>query len=276
MSLPRVTAILGLGLMGGSIARDLAARGALVLGHDAREDALAAAIAEGIVQGALDDRLEGLAAADLVVLATPVVDAVALLEQVAPRLAEGAVVTDLGSTKVAIARRATELGIGHRFVGSHPLTGDHRSGWAASRPGLYADVPVFLCPTPVSSPEARAKIAAFWAALGATLHEIEPEHHDYRMAWVSHLPQVASTSVAAALSTAGFGPADLGPGGRDVTRLAASSAEMWSAIALANADPLRHAVETLQARLATFLHALDQTDAEALRDFFQGGREWSA
>jgi prephenate dehydrogenase len=267
------TAIIGLGLMGGSLARELAERGVPVLAYDLTSAVVSAAVAEGVVGVALDDNLEGVAGAEVVVIATPVDAALTMLARLVPHLSEQAVVTDLGSTKRAISARAEQLGIGERFVGSHPLAGDHRSGWVASRLGLFESVPVFLCPTTLTTPGTMARIDEFWARLGAERRTIAPAEHDRRMAWVSHLPQVASSLLAASVGQAGFLNSDLGPAGREMTRLAASSPAMWSAISLANADYLEAAVLELQYHLDEFRKALETRISDALREFFRAAGE---
>lgn len=268
-------AVLGLGLMGGSLARDLAALGAEVRGHDRDPAASRAALAAGVIRGEIPPSLEGLEEAELVVIAAPVRESVSLLEALAPRLSPGSVVTDLGSTKRSIERAATRAGVADRFVGSHPLAGDHRSGWAASREGLFAGARVYLCPTALTSPGALERVTELWLRLGARPEAIGAEEHDRRLAWTSHLPQAASSALALALAGAGHGPGSLGPGGRDATRLAGSSPEVWSSICLDNADAIESAVGGLLEELAGLREALRGRDARALESFFAEARAWS-
>jgi len=119
-------AVIGLGLIGGSIARELAARGTRVSGFDENRDALEAAIDDGVVSDALDASFEGLRSADLIVIAVPVDIASELLARVAPRTTAPALITDVGSTKARIVATAERLGLGQCFVGSHPIACDHR------------------------------------------------------------------------------------------------------------------------------------------------------
>lgn len=275
MSTAPTVAVIGLGLIGGSLARDLAALGWHVLGWDLDPETLARALTDGVVRQALGPRLEGLDGAAVAVLATPV-DAVApLLPSVARWLRDDAVVTDTGSTKAHIVAAAVATGLGPRFVGSHPLAGDHRSGWDATRAGLFIDAVVHLCAPPGCHAGAIARVESLWTSVGARCVHTEAGAHDALMAWVSHLPQVAASAVAAALARAGHGPTDLGRGGRDVTRLAGSSPAMWSAIARANAAPLGESVRALRAELADFEAALGSGDDDALRRWFARGREWA-
>ena len=121
-------AVIGLGLIGGSIARELASRGVHVRGFDAQPHELHAATRAGVVHEALDASLSGVAGAELIVIAVPVDAAVDVLARVAANAADATLITDVGSTKARIVDAATTLGVGHAFVGSHPIAGDHRSG----------------------------------------------------------------------------------------------------------------------------------------------------
>lgn len=266
-------AVIGLGLIGGSVARELTARGVRVLGYDRDEDTLREAAEEGGIQGTLPSGLSGVAGVDLVVLAVPVTAAPRVLERLAAHAGE-APVTDVGSTKASVARAALALRLGERFVGSHPLAGDHRAGWGASRLGLFEGARVFLTPTPASTRPALERVQELWRELGAHTEVVDAEVHDRRLAAISHLPQALSTALAATLASGGWGRGALGPGGRDATRLAGSSPEMWTSIAMDNAPYLSAAVAEVEARLAALRTALDQGDEGELRRFFETGSRW--
>lgn len=275
MTGPRAAAVLGLGLMGGSLARDLAARGWRVLGWDRDASAVESAHREGVVHAGLADGFGGIGDADLVVLAVPVAAAASVLEAVRAHLDRARLVTDLGSTKRSIVAAAEALGVGERFVGSHPLTGSHRSGWEAARAGMFGGARVYLCPTRTTSDAAMAMAAELWTSLGARTEVVDAAEHDWRLAWTSHLPQAASTALARTLAANGFARSELGPGGRDVTRLAGSSPESWTGIALDNAKALIEAVSAMEAELRDLREALAARDEDAVRRFFARGREWA-
>jgi prephenate dehydrogenase len=210
----------------------------------------------------------GLGDADAVVLAVPVLAAPALLRRLAPRLGAVPLVTDVGSTKRSIVAAAEAAGLGARFVGSHPLAGDHRSGWGASRAGLFAGARVYLTPGPSSAPEALAACRALWTALGALPEVTDAEAHDRLLAWSSHLPQAVSSALALALARAGVPREALGPGGRDVTRLAGSSPGLWAQVAADNADALLPALDGMEAALRELREGVERGDPAALRDWF--------
>lgn len=268
-------AVVGLGLIGGSLARELAARGVRVLGYDRDPAALHGAVEGGVVHAVLEESLEGVKEADLLVIAVPVAAAPGVLATALPHLGSVRLVADVGSTKQAVVRAAEALGIGERFVGSHPLAGDHRSGWSASRMGLFQGARVYLSPTPSTAEPALELARQLWIGLGAEPELLDAEPHDRRLAWTSHLPQAASTALALALASAGIAPSDLGPGGRDITRLSGSSPEMWTGIALENAAALSGAIEAFEERLRELRAALTRGDEQAVHRFFEAGRQWS-
>jgi prephenate dehydrogenase len=274
MSVCESAAIIGLGLVGGSIARDLAARGVRVSGFDAHDGHLGKALSEGIVHTALDASLSGLMDADLVVIAVPVDEAVDLLERIGGFEIRARLITDVGSTKARIVATASSAGLGNRFVGAHPMAGGHRSGWDASSSGLFDGARVYLCPAAEATDEALDLARALWESLGARPTCLDAAEHDRMLAWTSHLPHVASTAVALALSRVGFGRQDLGPGGRDITRLAGSSPAMWTAIARENAKEIDAALAAAEDEIASFRRALAALDTHALRERFATAREW--
>jgi prephenate dehydrogenase len=268
-------AVAGLGLIGGSMARDLAAAGVRVLGWDRDAAAVDAALAEGVVSAALGPGFEGLEEADVLLVAVPVGAAAAVLEAALPRLGRARLVTDAGSTKASIVAAAERLGLGDRFVGAHPLAGDHRAGWAASRTGLFAGATIYLCPTRRSSAAATSLARELWSAIGGVPVEVGAEEHDRLLAWTSHLPQVVSTALAGALAAHGITRDALGPGGRDVTRLAASPADLWSDILRDNRAQVVEALRAFEDQVRSILTSIDDGDPQAIRTAFQSARVWS-
>jgi prephenate dehydrogenase len=272
-SIERV-AIVGLGLMGGSLARALAARDVRVLGYDSFPDSLDAAEGEGIVHERLGAQLNGIEGADVVIFALPVDATMALLPRVAPRLGQAQLVMDVASTKRSIVHVADSLGLGARYVGAHPLTGSHRSGWRASRANLFDDARVFLCPTPSTSDESLRLAESFWRALRSGVEVLDAAVHDEQMSWRSHLPQVLSTTLALTLRDAGVQRSALGPGGRDMTRLAGSSPSLWMSIVQDNTAALVHSLVAMEDQLRTFRESLQRADGEQTRELLVHARDW--
>jgi len=270
----RSAGIIGLGLIGGSIARDLSALGVRVLAYDRDSATIDLARAEGIVDEPLDASLAGLQSAEIVVVAVPVSSLRTVLAAL-PALQRARLITDVGSTKRSALQAAESLGIGERFVGSHPMTGDHRSGWRASRAGLFDSARVYLCRSQHTRGDALVLAQELWQVLGARPEEISADAHDRLLAYASHLPQAVATALALALDGAGVSRAALGPGGRDATRLAGGSVDMWTAIARDNADALLPAIGALETQLQRLREAFSGGDETAIRDLFGGARAWS-
>jgi prephenate dehydrogenase len=268
-------AILGLGLVGGSLARDLAASGVTVWGFDVDSDATRHAFRTGVISKVVDSRLRALEDARTIVLAVPVDEALTLLEQAAPHLRRAALITDVGSTKRRIVQRASALGLASRFVGSHPMAGDHRAGWHASRRGLFEGARVDLCRTPDTSAAVWKRARALWRAVGAKPTERDAAMHDAEMALSSHLPQLLSLALAGTLASRAIERRRLGSGGKEMTRMAASSVEMWAAILDDNAVPVLDALETCLAQLGALRGAVERHDRRAVAEAFSAARAWS-
>lgn len=265
--------IIGLGLIGGSLALDLTRAGWRVTGSDRDPASLRAAIDAGAVQAELGDDPGAL---DLIVIAVPVLSALPIVRRLGDRIPEeaGTVVTDVGSTKRSVIAAAVAAGLGRRFVGGHPMAGHDRSGWSAARPGLFRDVRVWLSAAPDAADAAVRRVETLWTAVGGRTRRIDAVAHDQRMALVSHLPQVAASALAAVVATAGAGRDDLGPGGRDATRLAGSDPELWSDILLDNSPEILPAITALIDRLRALQHGIEAADEGAVLGWLQAGRSW--
>lgn len=275
MSMDGPVAILGLGLMGGSLARDLSERGATVWAFDVDASATRHARRSGVIARVIDPGFRALRDAEAVILAVPVDVAPVLLEQASPYLAGAALITDVGSTKRRIVRQAEALGLAATFVGSHPMAGDHRAGWLASRRGLFAGARVDLCRTAGTSPAAWRRARALWRAVGARPAERDAAQHDAEMAFSSHLPHLLSLALAGTLASRGIRRSQLGPGGLEMTRMAASSVEMWAAILDDNAVPVLDALETCLAQLGALRGAVERHDRGAISEAFMAAQAWT-
>ena len=268
-------AILGLGLIGGSIARDLAVRNVRVFGFDTDAQTLSAARRARVISRVVDESLEQLREARMVILAVPVDAAADLLTRAAPFLGNATLITDVGSTKGTIVAHAQALKLGEKFVGSHPLTGDHRSGWTAARRASFLRAKVFVCPTRTSLPATIKLAHAFWRSLGALPVNMAAKTHDAEMAYTSHLPHLLSAALARTLSRANHPRSALGAGGRDATRLASSSPEMWSAIVAANGPNITRALDAYLKELRQLRKAASSGDAAAIHELFTATTAWA-
>lgn len=269
-------AIVGLGLIGGSIA--LATRKAhpavTLVGVDT-----AAVLKEARERGALDiasEQLAIVAGADLVILAAPVRQNVALIGEVSRHVTGATLVTDVGSTKRAIIETAASLKGLLTFVGGHPIAGAASRGLGAARADLFSGRPWVFTPDRETPQDAVARLSAFVSALGAKPHVTSAAEHDRVLAFTSHLPQLTvSTLMRVAGGKAGdSGLALAGPALLDTTRVADSPFGIWEDICLTNADNIRAALDGLIRELALLRSHV--ADPQTLRRVFEEAQMWRA
>ncbi len=278
-------AIIGLGLIGGSMGLALhKARAAQeVVGYDLGRGVSDRARKIGAIDQAHSALADVVRGADLVILATPVGAMWALLQDIAPALSPGAVVTDVASTKSQVINWAEEfLPANISFVGGHPMAGKEVSGVEAADAGLFSNRIYCLTPTTRTHPEAISKVLALIEILGARVRFLEAAEHDGQVAAVSHLPFIASVSlVNTVVADPAWGDAALlaATGFRDASRLAAGSPEMYRDICLTNSAAI---VRKLDDYIAN-LHALRELIAahdEAIDELFtraqQSRMRWQA
>lgn len=274
MSRPEV-GIVGLGLMGGSLARALKASDdppRIRASSLSRED-LDGALSAGVIDHAHDDPADVVSSAELVILATPIDAAAEILRSIRDRIRADAVVTDVVSLKAPLASLAEELGLGPRWVGGHPMTGSERSGFAAARADLFHDATVFLV-RGSSINEAADRVERLWTGVGGRVRWTEADAHDRLMVWASHLPQLLSNALATTLAKEGVDPGDLGPGGRDMTRLAASAPELWEGLLTAAGSREVEALIGLAEEIRDLAETLDEGDAGAVAEYMARTRAW--
>lgn len=266
--------IVGLGLIGGSIA--LAARrlwpAGLVIAVD-HKDVLETAMRLHAIDVAADDLIV-LAEADLVVLAAPVRQNLALLDQLDEHVRQPAVVTDTGSTKRAIMDAARTLPPRFTFIGGHPLGGAAASGLEHARPDLFEGRPWLFTPASDATGDALEKLLAFARAMGAVPRIVGAAAHDRLLAYLSHLPQITASALMQVVGDAvgADGLALAGRGLVDTTRLAASPPEIWKDVAATNQDEIAAALETLIAILQDLRGELDE--GERLGEVFARAARW--
>ncbi len=260
-------AVLGVGLIGGSIGRAARARieDATVVGYDPDKETLAKAVGIRAVDRAAASVAEACEGADLVVCAAPVGGLVALAREALGASGEETVVTDVGSTKREIV---TALGDDPRFIGGHPLAGVETSGVGNAREGLFDGARWYLTPTASSSGVLYDRLQRALADLGARPQAIEAEAHDRLMATVSHLPHVvANVLVSEALAELGRDSErmpEVGPSFRDTTRVAGSNPAIWGDIFASNSEAVAAAIDAVGARLGEAAELIRGGDREAV------------
>lgn len=267
-------AIVGVGLMGGSLGLALRERGLAehVVGIGRREASLAVALQMGSITESSLSLADGVQDAELVVLCTPVQMIVEQAKLVAEHCAPDALITDVGSTKAEIVQNlGTQLARGVRFLGSHPLAGSDRSGPEAAFSSLYQDRLVVLTPTEETPAADVQTLRSFWESVGAYVKEMSAPRHDQAVAMTSHLPHVVAAALSAslpeelnALAASGF---------RDTTRIAAGGAELWRQILLENAENVVEALSAFEAHLSAFRTAIDQRDSARLTELLTQAKE---
>ena len=280
----RRVAIIGLGLIGGSIGLALhkAKAAQHIAGFDLGVGVCAHARKLGVIDQPCSSLADAVQEADLVILATPVGAMRALLQNISGLLAPGAVVTDVASTKAQVITWAEEfLPEGVSFVGGHPMAGKELSGVAASDADLFRQRIYCVTPTPRTNSIAIGKITSLVEILGARLRFLEPAEHDGLVASVSHLPFLASIALMEAVADSPtWGDASLlaSTGFRDVTRLAAGSPEMYRDICLTNSEAITRWLDeyiiTLQ-QLRTRIAVRDKTIGELFTHSQQARQQWS-
>jgi prephenate dehydrogenase len=269
-------AILGLGAMGGSLARALSGLEARprIVGWSPVGAERDAAANTNAVDAAPSAWREAVAGADLVVVAAPLAASCELIEALAAVTPAETTLTDVASLKVPVARVAAEVGVQDRWVGAHPMTGSEGSGFAASRSDLYQGARVWTVAHASAKPRVE-RVSTFWRSVGARPTLIAAEDHDRLMALASHLPQLTSNALASVLSRFDVTPEELGPGGSDMTRLAGSNSAMWRDIFDHASPELLRGLDALAGATARIADLLRRGDLEAITRLMDRTREWS-
>ena len=265
----RRLAVIGVGLLGGSVAKAARAQGIAreVIGIGRDVGRLQAARDDGAIDRATSDLADGVRDADFVLFAAPVRTIEDLLSRAWDAIADDAIVTDVGSSKAAIVRAAESLARRRplAFVGSHPMAGSEKSGYGVARADLFQGALVVVTPTETSQPGAVKSVTTFWEHLGARVTTLEPEAHDVAVASISHLPHLVACALVAAVSREAPGALPIAARGfRDTTRIAAGDPAMWQEIFLANRAPLAEALGAFHRALTELEQLVQRGDAGAL------------
>ena len=272
----RQITIIGTGLIGGSFALALRKRkfAGRIVGCD-REQALKRAKARGVIDIGVVEPTDAVRGSQLVVLATPVLAIVDMIGRLAPLLPAGTLLTDVGSTKAAVAERAASVfgkNADKRFLAGHPMAGKEHSGVDNADADLFENAVWFLTPLPGQNlREGRlAEFTGWIDRIGARIAMLAPADHDRLCAWISHLPQMISTALAAALVEEFGEKAPLLPAGgralQEMTRISASPYSMWRDIAISNKKNLEDALFKVEQRLA---HIRENLATRALAEEFE-------
>ena len=270
-------AILGVGLLGGSIGLALRSRGLCrrVIGVGRRLERLQAAVQRGAVTEISTDLAAAAREAQLIVVCTPVHDVAGFVTDALRDCSPDALVTDVGSTKSRIVAeveqwRRANLTTGGHFVGSHPLAGSEKTGVEYADPDLFVNRAVIVTPTAETPSDSVDAIAVFWRALGGRVRIMTADEHDDSVASISHLPHLVAAVLAAATPTDLL---DLVAGGwRDTTRVASGDVELWRQIFDDNREHVLRRLDHFHSTLADFRRALHEQDDAAIRRLLEAGK----
>jgi prephenate dehydrogenase len=266
-------AIIGVGLIGGSIGLALRQRGLArtVVGIGRTASRLRIAEQVGAVSWATSDVSRGAADADLIVVCTPVGHVADYVRQVSRACRADALITDAGSTKGEICRSlAGKLGGRGTFVGSHPMAGSEKSGPEFADPNLFEDCVTVVTPLEDSAKESVERVEAFWRSLGARVLRMPPEEHDRAVAEISHLPHLVASALAACVEQADLVLA--ATGWRDTTRIASGDVELWRQIFTENRCHVLQSLAKFEKVLSAFRQALEGNDQAELRRLLDAGK----
>jgi cyclohexadieny/prephenate dehydrogenase len=269
-------ALIGIGLIGSSIAREIKDKGLAgsVVVSTRSEATLKRAQELGLGDRYTTSAAEAVKDADLVIVSVPVGASGTVAAEIAPNLKPGAIVTDVGSTKGSvIAQMVPHMPPGVHFIPGHPIAGTEYSGPDAGFIGLFKGRWCILTPLPDTDETAKAKLRTFWETLGSMVDDMDPEHHDKVLAIVSHLPHIIAYNIVGTAddleavtesevikySASGF---------RDFTRLAASDPTMWRDVCLHNKDAILEMLSRFSEDLAYLQRAIRWGDGDKLFDLF--------
>jgi len=271
---------IGLGLIGGSIARSIKkkAPNTKIMAYTTDKYNLAVAHEEGIVNVVLDDVDERLSECDIIFLCTPVGYNSVYLEKIKPFAKKGGIITDVGSTKTAIHELAAKLDMEDMFIGGHPMAGSERGGYENSNDHLLENVYYVISPTEKTSEENIKLMIEFTESIGSIPLVLDYKKHDYTVAAISHLPHVIASSLVnlvhdcdeedhlmKRLAAGGF---------KDITRIASASPVMWEHICTTNEANISLVLEKYIESLQKISAQIKHKEKAAIRDMFESSRKY--
>ncbi len=272
----RRLAIIGVGLIGGSLALALRRTGycAEIVGSSRREGHLQQALNLGVIDRYELDPVSAVRGADMVLLAVPLGAMTSVCEQIRDALDPAAVLTDVGSAKGSVVEAVRQAfgSVPPQFVPGHPIAGNEKSGVEAAFPSLFEGRRVILTPLSDTADQAVRQVGAMWRAAGAIVEELSVAHHDVVLAATSHLPHMLAFGLVDSLAR--MGDSDeifryAAGGFRDFTRIASSDPVMWRDVCLSNRTAILEVMEWYEDDLREIKQAIDQGDGETLLAIFE-------
>lgn len=271
-------AVVGLGLIGGSLAAALCESGEVgeVFGVERDAESLRFALENGITDTGASEIGPGMSGSEIVVVATYVATIAGVAREVSGFVSPGTVVCDVGSVKASVVREMENGPRNIRFVGAHPIAGKETSGVMESDSALFSGKRCVVTPTESTSPEALSMVKKLFSLVGSEVVEMDPESHDEIFSLVSHLPHAVAYSLVSAVASTG-GDKNLfdfsGGGLADFTRIAGSSPEMWAGIFIENRDALLDAIRGFAGKLGEIEKAVASGNVEDLAALLREARD---
>ena len=274
-------AIIGIGLIGGSLSLALKQSGSVkhVVGFSRKASTRSEALSLGVIDSAVSSIADAIQNADIVVLAVPVGAIADALISIAPYVKDNMIITDVGSVKSQVVD-AAKLALGDKFrqfVPGHPIAGTEKNGPAAAFAELYQEHRVVLTPTEQTDEVAIKKVRNMWKAAGAEVSIMTAEHHDDVLAATSHLPHLLAFNLVDMLAEEGGDVAEVlryaAGGFRDFSRIASSDPEMWRDISLTNSTAILSLLKKYQHQMSLLQQAIEQQDADYLIAVFERAKQ---
>ena len=274
-------AIIGIGLIGGSLSLALKQSGSVkhVVGFSRKASTRSEALSLGVIDSAVSSIADAIQNADIVVLAVPVGAIADALISIAPYVKDNMIITDVGSVKSQVVD-AAKLALGDKFrqiVPGHPIAGTEKNGPAAAFAELYQEHRVVLTPTEQTDEVAIKKVRNMWKAAGAEVSIMTAEHHDDVLAATSHLPHLLAFNLVDMLADEGGDVAEVlryaAGGFRDFSRIASSDPEMWRDISLTNSNAILSLLKKYQHQMSLLQQAIEQQDADYLIAVFERAKQ---
>lgn len=265
-----VLAIVGVGLLGGSVARAAKKRGLAghVVGIGRNAERLQAAVDAGVIDSFATDPSDCDPIWDFIVVGTPVDRIPDDVKRIANASRSGTLITDVGSVKLPICEALSgELPNGVGFVGSHPLAGSERRGFEVSDPELFDGRVTVVTPCSSTDESSEARVVDFWESLGSRVERMTPEAHDAALATTSHLPHVTASALAAILPESERRLA--ATGFRDTTRVAAGDPDLWVSILIGNAAAVEASLDRFSESFERFREAIRNRDSSELKKLLE-------
>ena len=275
--------IIGLGLIGGSIAKTLKkvhAQNSFIIGFDTDEQSSRQALEEGAIDQIATELGADFSKCNVIFICTPVSYIHQMVEQLLPFITSDCILTDIGSTKDEIMTKVNQLLKTHTkkayFIGGHPMTGSEQSGYASSTNYLFENAYYILTPSPGTPDFIMFIMQKMVERLGAIPVILEPDYHDFATATVSHLPHILASSLVHLVKNQDNTDHDLhtlaAGGFKDLTRIASSNPIIWKDICISNKAPIQACLHQYIKNLTTFCQALDDHDDQAIYHFFNEAR----